>query len=389
MPPGAPPRAAARRAGASSRGTAAVAERADAGAGADARPAAARACARVSASAAIIAPNTCASTGAAGSADARDAAGSRRARRARPGPTPARRRSAPAAAAAGQTRWKPVARGAATVAKASAVTTPKRRAARAAQRPEQVGLAILVAGRRRGRRRSVDLRGAQAVRGQPVRRPRIPSPPPSVRPAMPTSGPQPAGIVHPVRRERVVDVAEPRAGADRRRRPRRLDRVQRGDVERRARRSSTSARRSSGRRCAAPPAGPRPRRTRAPRRRRARSRSGRRPAAATSREVGDRRAARGVVARRVRQDDLAVEGVLQGAPVRDGHPVTVRDGRRRAQARRRRRGHFGLLVSAYAYGASRNCRSPVGRFDTTVTIPAFPAHLPLSTGVVIASPSKR
>ena len=51
--------------------------------------------------------------------------------------------------------------------------------------------------------------------------------------------------------------------------------------------------------------------------------------------------------------------------------------------------YFGLLTSAYSYGASRYCRSPVGRFETTVTIPSLPAHLALYTGVVIESPSNR
>ena len=151
--------------------------------------------ARVSASAAIIVPNTCASTGAAGSADAvtsRLAASSS-------GPSgdhDCQAAISSGAAAAGQTRWKPVSSGAATVAKASAVTTPKRAppAPRSAQNRSGSRSASQVTERPSG---SVTCAARRASEVSPWRRPRIPSPPPRVRPAMPTSGPQPAGIVTP------------------------------------------------------------------------------------------------------------------------------------------------------------------------------------------------
>jgi hypothetical protein len=68
--------------------------------------------------------------------------------------------------------------------------------ARAAQRSEEVGVLVLVAlhdppvGEN-------DLRGVQVIERQPSARPRIPSPPPRVRPAMPTEGHAPVGIASP------------------------------------------------------------------------------------------------------------------------------------------------------------------------------------------------
>ena len=64
----------------------------------------------------------------------------------------------------------------------------------AAQRPEQLLVMVLVAFDHTTVRQD-DLRPQQVVAGQAVLLPRIPSPPPSVRPAIPTDGPQPAGMV--------------------------------------------------------------------------------------------------------------------------------------------------------------------------------------------------
>ena len=207
-------------------------------------------------------------------------------------------------------------------------------AARPAQRPEQVGLAIRVAGHGAavGQRH---LRGAQGIRGQPVAAAEDPQPAAEGQAGDADVRPAAGRDRDPVRRERVVDVAQPRAGPDHGGALGVLDRVQGRDVEH----EPGARRRPAGEAVAAAA-----RRHGQPRGRGERERRGGVALARAAddglrshvREVRDRRAARGVVARRVRQDDLAVEGVLQGAPVRDGHPVTVRDGRRRAQARRRR-----------------------------------------------------
>ena len=185
--------------------------------------------ARVSASAAIIVPNTCASTGAAGSADAvtsRLAASSS-------GPSgdhACQAAISSGAAAAGQTRWKPVSSGAATVAKASAVTTPKRAppAPRSAQNRSGSRVRVAGHGAAVGQRH---LRGAQGVRGQPVAAAEDPQPAAEGQAGDADVRPAAGRDRDPVRRERVVDVAQPRAGPDHGGALGVLDRVQRGDVE--------------------------------------------------------------------------------------------------------------------------------------------------------------
>ena len=75
----------------------------------------------------------------------------------------------------------------------SEVTTPKRAppAPRSAQQQVRlVGVDDAPVGEH-------DLRARRLSEVSPCRRPRIPRPPPSVRPAMPTVGPQPAGMVRP------------------------------------------------------------------------------------------------------------------------------------------------------------------------------------------------
>ena len=187
---------------------------------------------------------------------------------------------------------------------------------------------------------------------------------------MPTSGPQPAGIVTPCGVERVVDVAEPRAGADRRA-PVGDATACSGETSSTTPVASTSGRRSSGRRCAARRAAPRPRRTRAPRRRRAASRSGRRPAAARPRS---RRSPGG--ARRRSPARPA------GRPHRRGRPAG-RSSPRRSSRHGTGRPPPGAGPAA-ASGRPRvarqrvrvrrveELRSPVGRFETDRDDPRLP-----------------
>ena len=122
------------------------------------------------------------------------------------------------------------------------------------QRPEQVGLLVLVAAHLAPVGQD-DLGRAQRVGGQPMEAAEDPEPAAEGEPGDADGRAAPARDRHAVRVERVVDVAEQRARADRRppvgnRHP--VEAARR----RSARRPSTSGRRSSGRRCAPRRAGP-------------------------------------------------------------------------------------------------------------------------------------
>ena len=122
-----------------------------------------------------------------------------------------------AAAGSSQNVSNAVITGSRTVAISSAVTTPKRAAARAAQRPQQVvvGLDHAPVGEHH-------LGGANAVRSSPYVRPRIPRPPPRASPATPTSCRSRRRSSARARRARRRSrrAARPRRRAPRRRRPR-------------------------------------------------------------------------------------------------------------------------------------------------------------------------
>ena len=101
-----------------------------------------------------------------------------------------------AAAAGGQRRSKVVASGSGSVASTKLVTTPNRHAP--APRSAQNRSPWWCSSQRTIRPSASTTSAASSwSEVSPCRRPRIPSPPPRVRPAMPTVGPQPPAIVRP------------------------------------------------------------------------------------------------------------------------------------------------------------------------------------------------
>ena len=99
------------------------------------------------------------------------------------------------AAASVKRRSKAVASGAGTVRNVNEVTIPKRPPP--APRSAQNSSGSRCSSHSTSRPPSATVAPTSESEVSPWRRPMIPSPPPSVSPAIPTSGPQPAGIVTP------------------------------------------------------------------------------------------------------------------------------------------------------------------------------------------------